>query len=180
MADVLSAFTDAALPALRVAGKAPESVVDGPGLRYCLFLQGCPHGCPGCHNPETHAFSGGTQVAGERILTDIQGNPLLRGVTFSGGEPFCQSRRLAPLAIALKGHGYHLMAYTGYTWEALMADPIHRPLLECLDLLVDGPFVQAQHTLMLPFRGSENQRIVDVAASLRVGECVLWEWTACV
>lgn len=158
-----------------MAGKAPESVVDGPGLRYCLFMQGCPHGCPDCHNPETHAFSGGRLVSGERILADIRRNPLLRGVTFSGGEPFCQSGELAPLAVALKAAGYHLTAYTGYTWEALALDPAHRPLLDCLDLLVDGPFILARRTLTLPFRGSDNQRLVDVPASLLTGACQQWD-----
>lgn len=160
------------LPALRVAGKAPESIVDGPGLRYCLFVQGCPHTCPGCHNPETHDFAGGRLVPGDKILADIRKNPLVRGVTFSGGEPFCQSRELAPLAVALKAEGRHLMAYTGYWWEDLQA-PEHRPLLDCLDLLVDGPFVEAQRSLGLRFRGSTNQRILDVPASLREGRPML-------
>lgn len=161
------------LSALRVAGKAPESVVDGPGLRYCLFVQGCPHKCPGCHNPETHGFEGGTLVEGERIFADIRQNPLVRGVTFSGGEPFCQSRELALLAAKLKAEGYHLMAYTGYVWEELVDDPMHQALLKYLDLMVDGPFIQSQRTLTLPFRGSANQRIVDVAASLRESRAVL-------
>lgn len=161
------------LPSLHVAGKAPESIVDGPGLRYCLFMQGCPHCCPGCHNPETHDVAGGRLVSGEKILDDIRSHPLVRGVTFSGGEPFCQSRELAPLAVALKTCGHHLMAYTGYIWEVLACDPEHRPLLNCLDMLVDGPFVEAQRTLALPFRGSSNQRILDVPASLREGRAVL-------
>lgn len=162
----------ATVPALRVAGKAPESIVDGPGLRYCLFLQGCPHGCPGCHNPETHAFSGGKLVSVERIFNDICENPLLRGVTFSGGEPFCQSLELIPLASALRACGYHLMAYTGFVWEELVDNPQHRSLLEYLDVLVDGPFVLAQRTLTLPFRGSANQRMVNVAASLTAGKYI--------
>lgn len=171
MSGVLPAVTDADLPFVRVAGKAPESVVDGPGLRYCLFMQGCPHGCPGCHNPETHDFTGGKLISGATILTDIRRNPLIRGVTFSGGEPFCQSRELAPLAAILKAEGYHLMAYTGYTWEQLTAAPAPLPscqdLLRWLDLLVDGPFILAQRTLTLPFRGSANQRILDVGSAKR-------------
>ena len=161
------------LPTLRVAGKAPESIVDGPGLRYCLFVQGCPHHCPGCHNPETHDAAGGRLVPGAKILHDARRNPLLRGVTFSGGEPFCQSRELAPLAAALRADGTHLMAYTGFVWEDLVADPAHHPLLDCLHLLVDGPFVAARRSLGLRFRGSDNQRLLDVPASLHAGRAVL-------
>lgn len=175
MPAALPTFANANLPALRVAGKAPESVVDGPGLRYCLFMQGCPHACPGCHNPETHDFAGGTLVSQERILADIRQNPLVRGVTFSGGEPFCQSLELASLATALKASGYHLMTYTGFVWEELVDNLTHRPLLECLDLLVDGPYVLAERTLTLPFRGSKNQRILDVPASLRAGIEVIYQ-----
>ena len=123
---------------VRVAGRIAESIVDGPGLRYVLFTQGCPHRCPGCHNPDTHDFGGGTPVVLRDILADIRRNPLLRGVTFSGGEPFCQSEALIPLAAALKSLGYHLMAYTGYVWEDLARDSTAARLLPFLDMLVDG------------------------------------------
>ena len=154
---------------VRVAGRIAESIVDGPGLRYVLFTQGCPHRCPGCHNPDTHDFGGGTPVVLRDILADIRRNPLLRGVTFSGGEPFCQSEALIPLAAALKSLGYHLMAYTGYVWEDLARDSAAARLLPFLDMLVDGPFVAARRSLELRFRGSSNQRILDVPAGLRAG-----------
>ena len=158
---------------VRVAGRIAESIVDGPGLRYVLFTQGCPHRCPGCHNPDTHDFGGGTPVVLRDILADIRRNPLLRGVTFSGGEPFCQSAALIPLAAALKSLGYHLMAYTGYVWEDLARDSAASRLLPFLDMLVDGPFVAARRSLELRFRGSSNQRILDVPAGLRAGRPVL-------
>ena len=158
---------------VRVAGRIAESIVDGPGLRYVLFTQGCPHRCPGCHNPDTHDFGGGTPVVLRDILADIRRNPLLRGVTFSGGEPFCQSEALIPLAAALKSLGYHLMAYTGYVWEDLARDSAAARLLPYLDMLVDGPFVAARRSLELRFRGSSNQRILDVPAGLRAGRPVL-------
>lgn len=158
---------------VRVAGRIAESIVDGPGLRYVLFTQGCPHRCPGCHNPDTHDFGGGTPVVLRDILADIRRNPLLRGVTFCGGEPFCQSEALIPLAAALKSLGYHLMAYTGYVWEDLARDSAASRLLPFLDMLVDGPFVAARRSLELRFRGSSNQRILDVPAGLRAGRPVL-------
>ena len=158
---------------VRVAGRIAESIVDGPGLRYVLFTQGCPHRCPGCHNPDTHDFGGGTPVVLRDILADIRRNPLLRGVTFSGGEPFCQSEALIPLAAALKSLGYHLMAYTGYVWEDLARDSAAARLLPFLDMLVDGAFVAARRSLELRFRGSSNQRILDVPAGLRAGRPVL-------
>ncbi len=159
---------------LRVAGREEESIVDGPGLRYVLFTQGCPHRCPGCHNPETLDPNGGTSVSLDVILKHILQNPLIHRVTFSGGEPFMQAKELLPLAEELAGLGYHLMAYSGYTYEELLEDPCKKALLERMDLLVDGPFVEAEKTLEKPFVGSKNQRILDVQASLRVGRPVLW------
>lgn len=150
-----------------------ESIVDGPGVRYVLFTQGCPHHCPGCHNPETHDFHGGVDVPLETIHDEIRRNPLLRGVTFSGGEPFSRWRDLLPLASVLRGEGYHLAAYTGYTLETLLESGQGAPFLSLLDMLVDGPFVRAERSLELRFRGSRNQRILDVPASLREGRAVL-------
>lgn len=153
---------------LRLAGIAGESIVDGPGIRFTIFVQGCPHHCPGCHNPQTHDFAGGTETPLADLLQKIDANPFLKGVTFSGGEPFCQAAGLLELAKQLKARGKHLMSYTGYTFEELMQsdDPAVRPLLEHLDLLVDGRFVLEQRSLELRFCGSSNQRILDVPASL--------------
>ena len=151
---------------LRIAGTIGESIVDGPGIRYVLFTQGCPHGCVGCHNPQTHDFNGGKEVDTAQLLADILKNPFVKAVTFSGGEPFAQPAALAELAAALKEKGYHLMCYSGYTFEQLLQREDARPLLDKLDLLVDGPFVEARKSIELRFRGSDNQRVLDVPASL--------------
>ena len=154
---------------LRVAGVIEESIVDGPGIRFVLFLQGCRLHCPGCQNPQTWDFDGGTLVPAEEVLDRIKSNPLVHGVTFSGGEPFEQAEALLPLAEALKAHGYHLMAFSGYTLEQLLLKSDSRSLLEKLDLLVDGPFVEAAKSLELRFRGSRNQRIINMQATRERG-----------
>lgn len=162
---------------LRVAGVIDESIVDGPGIRFVIFTQGCPHNCPGCHNPQTHDFSGGESVHLSRLYEDIMENPLVSGVTLSGGEPFCQSEPLAELAQELKRHGKHIMAYTGYTWEQLRDKhdaAIERLLAQC-DILVDGRFIESQKDMALRFRGSKNQRLIDVQKSLREDHVVLAE-----
>ena len=163
---------------LRIAGAVNDSIVDGPGFRYVIFTQGCPHGCPGCHNPQTHDFQGGAEVDEELLWQEIAGNPLLSGVTLSGGEPFCQSRALLPLVRRCREKGLHIMAYSGYTLEELLAlpDPAVGELLKLCDVLVDGRFVLAQRDLTLRFRGSRNQRILDVPASLRTGAAVVLDW----
>ena len=163
------------MSALRIAGTIPESIVDGPGIRYVLFTQGCPHGCPGCHNPQTHDFAGGTEVQVSDLLADILKRPYVKAVTLSGGEPFCQPAPLAQLAAALKDKGFHLMCYSGYTFEELLQLEEARPLLEQLDLLVDGRFVESRKNIELRFRGSDNQRVLDVPASLAAGGAVWCE-----
>ncbi len=151
---------------LRVAGVIDESIVDGPGLRFVLFLQGCRMHCPGCQNPQTWDFEGGTLVSMHDILARITGDPLVHGITFSGGEPFEQAEALIPLAQELKTRGYHLMAFSGYTFEQLRSRAECRELLSLLDLLVDGPFLEAQKSLELRFRGSRNQRILNIPATI--------------
>ena len=156
---------------LRVAGVIEESIVDGPGIRFVLFLQGCRLHCPGCQNPQTWDFDGGTLVPAAEVLERIKSNPLAKGVTFSGGEPFEQAEDLLPLAEELKAQGYHLMAFSGYTLEQLIQKPECLALLEKLDLLVDGPYVEARKSLELRFRGSSNQRILNIAKTREKG----WE-----
>ena len=160
---------------LRIAGTIPESIVDGPGIRYVLFTQGCPHSCPGCHNPQTHDFAGGREVQVSDLLTDITRRSFVKAVTLSGGEPFCQPAPLAELAAALKKKGFHLMCYSGFTFEELLQKEDARPLLEQLDLLVDGRFVESRKNIELRFRGSDNQRVLDVPASLAAGSAVWCE-----
>ncbi|MBQ8646806.1 MAG: anaerobic ribonucleoside-triphosphate reductase activating protein [Oscillospiraceae bacterium] len=161
---------------LKLAGFAGDSIVDGPGIRFTTFCQGCPHHCPGCHNPETWPFEGGFEVTAEELLAHVKRNPLVRGVTFSGGEPFAQAAAHAETARLLKAAGYEVASYTGYTFEQLLAegDPDRMALLESLDILVDGPFIQDQCSLTLRFRGSANQRILNVPKSLAAREAV-WE-----
>lgn len=161
---------------LRIAGTVKDSIVDGPGLRYVIFTQGCPHHCPGCHNPQTHAFEAGLDADVEKILSEIFNNPIISGVTFSGGEPFCQAEGLVPIAEAIKEKGKHLMIYTGYLLEQLqkMENPGVQRLLELADVIVDGPFILAQRNLTLPYRGSENQRVIDMVKTREAGEVVLY------
>lgn len=161
---------------LRIAGTVNDSITDGPGLRYAVFVQGCPHACEGCHNPQTHDFAGGREVDVKDLLDEGLSNPLLCGVTFSGGEPMCQARALAELAKAFRENGVDDIAcYTGYLVEDLLAGKADGApeLLAQLDVLVDGPFVKAQRSYDEKFKGSYNQRIIDVPETLRQGKAVL-------
>ena len=158
---------------LNLSGIVSDSIVDGPGIRVSVFSQGCPHHCPGCHNPETWAFGCGTPMEEEEVAKIVAENPLCRGVTFSGGEPFAQPEGFAKLAKLLKGKGYEVASYSGYTFEQLLAgNPEQKQLLQTIDVLIDGPFQLEKKSLELKFRGSKNQRILDVQASLRAGEAV--------
>lgn len=162
---------------LQLAGVVRESIVDGPGIRMTVFVQGCPHHCKGCHNEHTWSFEGGYTSSVERVLEEAAKDKLLKGITLSGGEPFTQAHALAVLAKRAHEMGLNVFCYTGYTIEKLMADfdahPEYRELLEQCDWLVDGPFIEEEMSLMLHFRGSRNQRILDVAKSLQEGKAVL-------
>ncbi len=158
---------------LDLAGIVNDSIVDGPGIRTCVFCQGCPHHCEGCHNPETWDFGCGTVMDEADILRIVRSNPLCRGVTFSGGEPFAQAEGFARLAGLLKESGYEVASYSGYTFEQLLSGtPAQKALLKTIDVLIDGPFVLEERSLQLPFRGSRNQRILDVPKSLAAGRAV--------
>lgn len=161
---------------LRIAGTVGESVVDGPGLRFVIFAQGCGHRCKGCHNPDTWDPSGGTIIEAEDLLDQIKAAKLIKGVTFSGGEPFLQAEPLAWLGREVKKLGLDVITFTGYTWEKLLElsreDPAVRGLLQTSDFIVDGPFVLEKRDLELPFRGSSNQRVIDVAKTIKSGEII--------
>lgn len=161
---------------IRLAGVIRESIVDGPGIRLTVFTQGCPHHCEGCHNPQTHDFNGGYTSDTDNILKAIKQNPILQGVTFSGGEPFMQCPPLTELAKECHNLGLNVMVYTGYTFEQLTngfeKNPQWKELLENIDILVDGPFIMTERSLMLHFRGSKNQRILDVPKSLQTGKAI--------
>ena len=192
-------------------GTVPDSIVDGPGLRYAVFVQGCSHGCPGCHNPESQPAEGGTITRLVDLLADIRANGLVHNVTLSGGEPFEQPVACAALAAELKRDGYGIWCYTGYLYDDLNArgaaareklakheegapeletatpspaeaetdanlayDLAIADLLDNIDVLVDGPFVESLKSLELKWCGSSNQRLIDIPATRRTGTITLW------
>ena len=155
---------------MRIAGIVNDSIVDGPGLRLAIFAQGCPHHCPGCHNPESHDFAGGSDMDTEKIIARMDANPLLDGITLTGGEPFEQPDACRILADAAHARGLNVWAYSGYTFEQLCAVPEKRRLVEACDVLGDGPFLLAGRSLDLRFRGSKNQRVLKGAELLAGGE----------
>lgn len=160
---------------LRIAGTVNDSIVDGPGIRFTIFTQGCPHRCEGCHNPQTHDFSGGTVADTDMLLSKIKENPLLDGVTFSGGEPFCQAEVLSALGREIKKLGLNVITYTGYDFEELYENRDRNgwgELLEVTDFLIDGRFILARKDWNIKFRGSSNQRYLDCRASLESGRAV--------
>lgn len=159
---------------IRIAGKVDDSIVDGPGIRYTIFFQGCPHHCPGCHNPETHDFNGGHFEEIADIVKEIKKNPLLLGVTISGGEPFSQKEQLLSLVKKIKELNLNIMVYTGYTFEYLInLDSVTKEILSSIDYLVDGPFILKERDLELIFRGSRNQRYIDVKKTLKENKIIL-------
>ena len=159
---------------IRIAGVTNDSIVDGPGFRLAVFTQGCPHHCPGCHNPETHDPAGGRDADTAQIIAALEKNPLLSGVTLTGGEPMMQPEACLEIARAAHAAGKNVWCYTGFTFEALMKenDPARMALLQEVDVLVDGPFVLAERSLEVRFRGSKNQRLIDVKQSLAQGTAV--------
>jgi anaerobic ribonucleoside-triphosphate reductase activating protein len=153
---------------IRVAGIVPDSAVDGPGLRLAVFFQGCPHKCKGCHNPETHDTCGGREIDTDEITEKLK-NPLCAGITLTGGEPFLQTEQLVFLAKRTKELGLNVVCFTGYTLEQLLKAG-KREALEYIDILIDGPYTEELRTFDLPFRGSKNQRMIDVNAFLHPQE----------
>lgn len=167
---------------LNISGIVDDSIVDGPGLRYTIFVQGCPHHCPECHNPQTHCFDGGQERTLQSLMVDILENPLLYGVTFSGGEPFCQPEALAALGRQIKKKNLNIICYTGYTYEKLLEKAEDETgimeLLDVTDVLVDGPFIIEKRDLNLLYRGSTNQRLIDLTAMRNAGDrtkVILWQ-----
>lgn len=164
---------------IRIAGTVEDSIVDGPGLRFVVFTQGCPHHCDGCHNPETHDFAGGKVTTTDALFDQCMENPLCSGVTFSGGEPFCQAEALYELGSRFKSAGKHLMCYSGWTFEELLAKAQREEsvgkLLSIADVLVDGKFDISKRSLSLQYRGSSNQRLINVQESLKTGTTVVYD-----
>ncbi|AEG61531.1 anaerobic ribonucleoside-triphosphate reductase activating protein [Desulforamulus ruminis] len=160
---------------IRLGGITANSVVDGPGLRTVVFLQGCPRRCPGCQNPELLDAGGGREATLEEVLQEIQGtlSPITRGITFSGGDPLMQPEALKELITRLREAFPRLdvWVFTGSRYEEVQ----HLPLLDQIDVLVDGPFEQDKKDLDLAFRGSANQRLIDVPKSRKTGRVVEWQ-----
>ena len=161
---------------MRIAGIVHDSVVDGPGIRFVVFAQGCGQECEECHNPESWDPDGGVDMAVEDIINEMWGNPLTDGLTLSGGEPFLQSAACLKIVEAAHEDGLNVWIYTGLTFEELLLradnDADIKRLLELTDVLVDGPFIFAERTMSLKWRGSRNQRIIDVQKSIISGEPV--------
>ena len=168
---------------LRLYGLVSDSIVDGPGYRTAIFTQGCPHACPGCHNPGSHPMEGGTVWTLDDIEAKFTVNPMLSGITLSGGEPFLQAAGCAELARRARGKGLTVWVYSGFTFEQLQAmakkDADVAALLDHADVLVDGRFVLAERSLELLYCGSRNQRVIDLAKTREAGAVVLYtqpEW----
>lgn len=157
---------------IRIADLVQDSIVDGPGIRLTVFTQGCPHHCKGCHNPGTWDYDGGKLIDTDEIIAMMDANPLLDGITLSGGEPFAQMGPCRELTEAAHERGLTVWCYTGYTWEALLDRCGTGEFLRLADVLVDGPYIESQRTLELPWRGSRNQRLIDVQASLKTWHVV--------
>lgn len=163
---------------IRLAGFEKESVVDGPGIRLVIFTQGCTHHCEGCHNPQSIDPQGGEIYALEAIKEEIKAAHGISGVTFSGGEPFLQAEAVAELAKFTKNLSLNVVVYTGYLYEELAAlaeiNPYFQEILDYADILVDGPFVLAERDLSLAFRGSRNQRVIDLQNTKKNGYVVTY------
>lgn len=164
---------------IRLSGIAYESLVNGPGIRRVFFSQGCRHNCGGCFNPETHDFNGGEERDMDELISDVLGNPFIKGVTFSGGDPFERAEEFSYMAEKFQENNLNVWSYTGYTYEYIIENLDNRPgwrkLIENLDVLVDGKFDINKKEDGLKFRGSSNQRIIDIKKTLEKGKVVLFE-----
>ena len=162
---------------IRINGIVNDSIVDGPGLRLAVFVQGCSHRCPGCHNPQTHDPLGGAVRDTGEVIRLMDANPLLDGLTLSGGEPLLQPQAAREMAEMAKAQGLNVWCYTGDTVEHMLKTraPDVMAALEHVDVLVDGPFILEQKSLDLRFRGSRNQRLINMPATLKAGKAVLWD-----
>lgn len=171
---------------LRIAGIEQESMVDGEGIRFVVFMQGCSHNCEGCHNPETHDFHGGMEICADEILKLVESDPLIDGITLSGGDPFFQAKKLLPLCKYWKSKGLNIWAYTGFVFDEFMKyknneesdkrlTPDMLELLNYIDVVVDGPFMIDKRTLEKEYIGSSNQRLIDVQETLKNNKIIIYE-----
>lgn len=160
---------------LRIIKILEDTTVDGPGFRTAIYCSGCFHQCPGCHNPQSWDMEAGHEMSNDEIMDVIKADPYA-SVTFTGGDPLYQAEGFAELAERIKSEtGKNIWCYTGFLYEQLLGMEHARRLLNTIDVLVDGPFVEALKDPDLLFRGSSNQRLIDVQKSLKAGEVVLWK-----
>ena len=161
---------------MRIAGLVQDSIVDGPGFRFTVFTQGCPHNCQGCHNPDTHDPDGGREMTVKQVIDAMLSNPMTDGLTLSGGDPFVQAADCAEIAKAAHKNDLNVWTYTGWTYEKLRSlserDEGIKALLNETDVLVDGPFILSQKSYDVPWRGSKNQRLIDMKATRESGKIV--------
>ena len=163
---------------IKIAGIVEESIVDGPGIRFVIFTQGCPHKCVGCHNPQTHDFNMGRYENIDKLAQKIDENPLLSGITLSGGEPFLQSLELSKLIEKIKNKNLNVITYTGFTYEELIQSK-NKDVLDLLnktDILIDGKFILELKDENLMFRGSSNQRAIDVKKSMKENRIIEYDF----
>ena len=164
---------------VRLSGIVYESLVNGPGIRRVYFSQGCKHNCEGCFNPETHDFYAGEIEDIDELINDVISNPIIKGITFSGGDPLEQAESFAYMAKIFKSIGLNIWCYTGYTFEQVLKrmkeDKALKDLISNIDVLVDGKFEISNKKEGLKFRGSSNQRIIDIKKSLEIEKCVVLE-----
>jgi anaerobic ribonucleoside-triphosphate reductase activating protein len=159
---------------IKISQVINDSIVDGAGIRLAVFTQGCIHNCPACHNPQTHDINGGKETDTNKIAAIMANNPLLDGVTLTGGDPFMQAKQCAEIAKDAHGLGLNVWTYTGYTYQQLCDknDPDFNALMDNTDVLIDGRFILEQRSLELKFRGSKNQRIIDMNKTRETGKIV--------
>lgn len=157
---------------LRVIDIVAGTSVDGPGLRTSIYFAGCQHHCPGCHNPQSWDANAGREMSMDDIIAVVEDNGF--NVTFSGGDPLFQLEGITELAKRLRALGYTIWCYTGYTFEQIISRPECQPLLKHLEVIVDGPFIESRRNISLPFRGSDNQRLIAVAPSLASNQPTPW------
>ena len=176
---IQNCFVDILETKIRLFGVANDSIVDGPGLRYSIYTQGCPHHCAGCHNPESWAMEAGEVTTIGALVDDIQKNQLIHNVTISGGDPFVQAKSVSLLVKELKTNGYTVWIYSGWTLEELTEMAKKRDsiddILNSVDVLVDGKFIESQKSLELKWKGSSNQRVIDMVKSRKQNKIVLWQ-----
>ena len=157
---------------LRVLDIVRGTIVDGCGFRTAIYFAGCIHACKGCHNPQSWSFDSGMEMTMEEIMTVVEEEDF--NVTFTGGDPMCSAADLLPLAKAIRKSGKSLWIYTGFVWEEIVNNPAMRKLAELAEVVVDGPFIKSRKNPDLLFRGSENQRLVDVGQSIKNGCPIEW------